>query len=107
MRTWPRRDRGPAGLGDKLAGPAGAGLHTDSADSARRPSHSPTHWPFVRQEASMRVCRGPEGAVLELEHVELAQAVPAVGPAMVMRAPPESPRNRWVAVIEWRRAGGE
>lgn len=55
----------------------------------------------------MRACRGPEGAVLELEHVELAQAVPAVGPAMVMHAPPERPRNQWVAVIEWRRAGGE
>lgn len=104
MRTWPRRDRGPAGLGDKLAGPAGAGLRIDYAS---RLSHSPTHWPFVRQGASMRACRGPERAVLELEHVELAQAVPAVGPAMVMRAPPECPRNRWVAVIEWRRAGEE
>lgn len=55
----------------------------------------------------MRACRGPEGAVLELEHVELVQAVPVVGPAVVMRAPPEWPRNRWVAGIEWRRAGGE
>jgi hypothetical protein len=55
----------------------------------------------------MRACRGPEGAVLELEHVELAQAVPAAGAAMVIRATPEGPRNRWVAVIEWRRAGEE
>lgn len=55
----------------------------------------------------MRACRGPEGAVLALEHVELAQAVRAVEAEVVMHAPPERLRNRWVAVIEWRRAGGE
>lgn len=54
----------------------------------------------------MRACRGLEEAVLAQEHVELAQAVPAVGAAVMILAPPERARNRWVAGIEWRRAGG-
>ena len=34
MRTWPRQDRGLAGLGDKLAGPAGAELALGHVDCA-------------------------------------------------------------------------
>jgi hypothetical protein len=52
----------------------------------------------------MRVCRGPEGAALALGHVEQAQAVRAGGAAMVIHVPREMPRNRWVVVIELRRA---
>jgi len=55
----------------------------------------------------MRACRGLEEAALALEHVEQAQAVRAGGAVMVMRAPREMPRNRWVVVKELRRAAEE
>jgi hypothetical protein len=55
----------------------------------------------------MRACKGPEGAAFALAHAEQAQAVPVAGAAMVMCAPSERSRNRWVAVTEWKRAVGE